>query len=88
MFVRGRGPGTVRVKNGVLELIELACCPLELFLTITGVTDEAPAGTFTSISVPAELALTVTFTGPKKISFGPDGLNIEPEIVTSVPAGA
>ncbi len=55
----------VIVKTGVVDFKELACKPVALFLIIMGVTEEAPAGTLTTIEVPAPFAFTVTFTGPK-----------------------
>jgi hypothetical protein len=67
--------------------IELAFSPLALFLIFKGVTDEVPAGTFTSISVPPAFAFAVTFTGPKNTSLGPDGLKLVPVMVTGVPTG-
>ena len=52
-----------------------------------GVIDEAPAGTFTMICVPAAFAFAVTFIDPKNTSFGPEGLKLLPAIVMLVPSG-
>ena len=77
----------VMVKKGVDAFNEFACSWVDTLRTIIGVTEEAPAGTFTTIEVPGALALAVTFMGPKYTSFGPEALKPVPVIVMVVPTG-